>query len=659
MTLLGWILCGGLLIALAGGARRVRLWRQGRAARVNVWRGLAGVPKRYLVDVHDVVVRDRFTATMHVAAGGGVVAMLVLALLVHVVGVRHPLAVSMVGVAAVLAGIGAVLAFIRRAFGEKGASGQLSRGNWSRLPWSLLALAIGVAGLSLPGLANLADGGVVLAVLALLAAWGMLEVMGGALFDGPMKHAFAGVLHLAFHPRPERFEPCEPSGGTEGPDRPATVYRATALEPLDLDHDKLGVETPRDFTWNRRLSFDACVQCGRCEMVCPAFAAGQPLNPKQLIQDLVAGLDADRANPTYTGRRHPTHESSPKANSHADAHSGGETQCAGGPNHPIIGRLIDAATVWSCTTCRACVHECPMLIEHVDSIVSLRRFLTLERADLPGKAPNLLARLRETDNTHGRAPASRLDWATDLHLSRLAEGASVDVLLWVGDGAYDRRHQITLRALVKLMQAAGVDFAVLGDRECDVGDVARRLGDEATFQSLAARNIETLRDLQFNTIVTADPHVLHCLKNEYPAFGGNYRVLHHSSFLAELLTRGALVPRAQPGESITYHDPCYLGRYNRETQAPRVILQALGATMTEMQRSGLQARCCGGGGGAPFTDVPGKRRIPDMRMDDARQTGARTLAVACPNCMTMLEGVVQPRPEVRDIAELLWEAVAP
>ena len=632
MTPLGLLLSASLVLLIAGGVRRGLRWRRGRAARVEWLHGLAAVPKRYLVDVHEVVARDRFTAAMHITAAGGVVVAVLLTLVVHVAGVRHPLPVAMVGAAAVLVGIGAVLEFLRRSAGELGRTGQLSRGAWSRLPWSLLALAAGLGGLSVPG--AITDRALVGGLLA-LCGWGLVEVMGGALWNGPMKHAIAGLLHLAYHPRPERFQR---DAGAAG--------RASALEPLDLDRGgleagKLGAEAPSDFAWNRLLGFDACVQCGRCETACPAFAAGQPLNPKKLIQDLVIGLELDGDDRAYAGHHHP-------------GRSAGDA--AGGAERPIVGGLVDAATVWACTTCRACVHECPMLIEHVDGIVALRRFLTLERGEVPGQAPAVIAALRETDNTHGRAPESRLDWATDLDVPRLGDRAEADVLLWVGDGAFDRRHQITLRALVKLMQTAGIDFAVLGEQECDTGDVARRLGDEATFQTLARRNVERLNRYRFNLIVTADPHVLHCLKNEYPAFGGHYRVVHHSTYLAELLALGALVVKPDARDSITYHDPCYLARYNRETQAPRAVLHALGATVTEMQRSGLRARCCGGGGGAPFTDVPGERRIPDMRMDDARDTGAKTIAVACPNCMTMLEGVVQPRPEVRDIAELLWEA---
>lgn len=231
------------------------------------------------------------------------------------------------------------------------------------------------------------------------------------------------------------------------------------------------------------------------------------------------------------------------------------------------------------------------------------------------------------------------------------------MLFWVGDGAFDMRNQRTLRAFVKVLKAAGVDFAVLGLEERDSGDVARRLGDEATFQLLASRNIQTLAKYSFKRIVTCDPHSFHVLKNEYGAFNGNYFVQHHSTFMAELIVDGALNLGQHKGTSVTYHDPCYLGRYNGEYEAPRQVLRALGIEVKEMQRSGFRSRCCGGGGGAPITDIPGKQRIPDMRMDDIRETGAELVAVGCPQCTAMLEGVVEPRPLIKDIAELVADAL--
>lgn len=300
------------------------------------------------------------------------------------------------------------------------------------------------------------------------------------------------------------------------------------------------------------------------------------------------------------------------------------------------------------------------MIEHVDAIVDMRRFLTLERGETPNKAPEVLDNLIATDNPGGFDPGARMHWAADLELPLMADLQQVDVLLWLGDGAYDMRNQRTLRALVKVLRAAEVDFAVLGNEERDSGDVARRLGDEATFQSLARRNIATLAKYRFQHIVTCDPHSFHVLGNEYGELGGHYRVYHHSTYIAELHEAGRLAFRPWKGGSVTYHDPCYLGRYNGEFEAPRNVLRALGIQVAEMERSGFRSRCCGGGGGAPITDIPGKRRIPDMRMNDVEATGASLVAVGCPQCTAMLEGVVDAGAEVRDIAELVADAlVAP
>jgi dimethylglycine catabolism B len=380
------------------------------------------------------------------------------------------------------------------------------------------------------------------------------------------------------------------------------------------------------------------VQCGKCEAACPAFVAKQPLNPKKLIQDLVSGL-ASKSDIAYAGSPYPGRS------------TGGHS---GSPRTPIVPQLIEAETLWSCTTCRACVEECPMLIEHVDAIVDMRRSLNLTQGLAPGKAAEMLANLRETETQGGHSRAARYNWAIDLDIATAEPGKPIDVLLVAGEGAFDMRYQRTLRALVKAMKAARVDFAILGERERDTGDTARRLGDEATFQALAWRNIEMFGTLSFKSIVTPDPHVLHSLRNEYPAFGGNYDVVHHTTFFAGLVADGKLALRpSQDNRVVTYHDPCYLGRYNGEIEAPRALLRKMGFDIREMDRSGMRARCCGGGGGAPLTDVPGKQRIPDIRMNDARETGAGVVAVACPQCTAMLDGVVGERPEVLDIAELV------
>ncbi|WKC44163.1 dimethylglycine demethylation protein DgcB [Pseudomonas veronii] len=625
-TLLPILLFAALGLAVLGALRRAAMWRRGRASKVDLIKGLLAMPKRYMVDLHHVVARDKYIANTHVATALGFVLSALLAVLVHGFGLHNRILGVALLLASLLMFVGATFVYLRR----RNPPSRLSKGPWMRLPKSLMAFSVSFFLVTLPvaGVLPADFGGWLLAALLSVGVlWGVSEMFFGMTWGGPMKHAFAGALHLAWHRRAERF-----GGG-----------RSTGLKPLDLNDKSapLGVEKPKDFTWNQLLGFDACVQCGKCEAACPAFAAGQPLNPKKLIQDMVVGLaggtDAKFAGSAYPGKPIGEHR--------------------GNPHQPIVNGLVDADTLWSCTTCRACVEECPMMIEHVDAIVDMRRHLTLEKGATPNKGAEVLENLIATDNPGGFAPGGRLNWAADLNLPLLSEKGRCEVLFWVGDGAFDMRNQRTLRAFVKVLKAAKVDFAVLGLEERDSGDVARRLGDEATFQLLATRNIQTLAKYNFTRIVTCDPHSFHVLKNEYGAFNGDYVVQHHSTFMAELIGDGALNLGQHKGSSVTYHDPCYLGRYNGEYEAPRQVLRALGIEVKEMQRSGYRSRCCGGGGGAPITDIPGKQRIPDMRMDDIRTTGAELVAVGCPQCTAMLEGVVEPRPLIKDIAELVADAL--
>jgi Fe-S oxidoreductase len=612
-------LLGGLVAA----AWQTRRWLQGAPANVDLLGGLLAMPRRYLVDVHDVVARRPRNSRFHALTAGGFLASLALLILLAIPALRFELLWLALALALALMLAGALMVQRRR---QVDRPAELSGGMFDRLPLALILYALGFLVFAL---AQLVTGPV--AVLAsslslIVGTFGLIGIVSLAI-GGPLKHAINGMLHLAFHPRPARF---------------TGEKRDTALQPLDLAAGKLGAETPVDFAWNRLLAFDACVQCGRCEQVCPAYAAEQPLNPKKLIQDLAMALAPAASDAAYAGNDHPGH-------SPGMAH--------GGAQLPLIGAAIAAETLWSCTTCRACVHECPMMIEHVDAVIDLRRFQTLELGALPGKAAAMLEDLRYTDTVSGRAPAARLDWAADLAMPLMRDLDETDILLWLGDAAFDLRAQRTLRALVRLLKRANVAFATLGEEELDSGDSARRLGDEAAFQDLAQRNIATLSRYRFRRIVTADPHSLHALKNEYPALGGRYEVVHHTTFLADLVERGTFGPIVGDGRKVTYHDPCYLGRYNGETAAPRALLDALGVERVEMERSGLRSQCCGGGGGAPLTDIPGKRRIPDIRMAQAIATGAEVLAVACPTCTVMLEGVTGKRPEVLDVAELLWSAL--
>ncbi len=623
-SLLPILLITAGILAVIGMLRRIMMWRRGQAESVAFFAGLAAMPRRYLVDLHHVVARDKVMSNTHVATAGGFVLSVVLIFAVHVFNLE-PQILSWVLLGSLgLMFCGALLVAKRRL----NPPSRLSKGPWMRLPKSLIVFSVSFFLVTLPATQLVGEVFNVVAAVVLLAAivWGVGEMFLGMGWGGPMKHAFAGALHLAFHRRPERF-----GGG-----------RSTGLKPVDLDAKKLGVEKPTDFKWNQLLGFDACVQCGRCEAVCPAFAAGQPLNPKKLIQDMVVGL-AGGTDKKYAGSPYP----------------GKEVGCAkGDPHKPIVGGVLNAETLWSCTTCRACVEECPMMIEHVDAIVDMRRFLTLEKGETPNKGAEVLENIIFTDNPNGHNPNKRSNWAADQNLKLMSEVKRADVLFWVSDGAFDMRSQRILKSMVQILKAAKVDVAILGDEELDCGDVARRLGDDVTYQRLAKRNIQTLMKYDFDCIVTTDPHAFHCLQNEYPDFypeneKPNYQVWHHTTFINQLVEKGLIALKQLSVGKVTYHDPCYLGRYNGEYEAPRSVLKHLGIEIAEMERSGFRSRCCGGGGAAPITDIPGERRIADMRMDDIRETGADLVAVGCQQCTAMLEGVVEPRPEVKDIAELV------
>jgi Fe-S oxidoreductase len=598
MIALAWML---LAFAAVQAFRLAAVWRQGAPAKVDWLRGLAAVPRRYLVDVHHIVAKKPQAARMHMVIAGSLLAATFLLLLGIFPVLRvHRAYWVFVALAFSFAIAGALMVARRR---RPVRPPNLSAGKFNTLPVWLFCYASG-------GFLSAAGAGFFGVPLA--AVGGGMLIKG--VYSGPMRHALAGALHLAAHPRPSRF------GGAT----------ASGLQPAAVDNlDKLGVAAVQEFPWNFLLGFDSCIQCGRCEEACPAFAAEQPLNPKALIQDFCNAMHPG----VYAGSPHP-----------------GITTPG-----PILNQ-IHSETLWSCTTCRACVAACPMMIEHVDAVIDLRRHQTLALGAAPGKSDTALAALRYTGNTGGQDPSSRLDFCAGMNVQILAQAEETEILLWLGDGAFDARYGNTLRALITIMQAAKLQFAILGEAEQDCGDLARRLGDEAGFARLARANIATLHARKFDRIVTADPHALHVLRNEYPAYGGNFVVQHHTGLIEDLLAAGRL--QVNEGDlAITYHDPCYLSRYNNETSAPRQILARLTANTVEMARHGKNSFCCGGGGGAPVADIPGKRRIPDLRMEQAAATGAAIVAVACPGCTAMLEGVVRPRAEIRDIAELVRDAM--
>ena len=407
------------------------------------------------------------------------------------------------------------------------------------------------------------------------------------------------------------------------------------LEPLDFEVEdeaalRLGSGTLTDMTWKQMLDTMSCTECGRCQDVCPAWATGKALSPKLLIMGLRDRLFEE-----------------------------GPVVLAGGEATALVPGAVTDDVVWDCVTCGACVHECPVSIEHVDHIVDLRRHLVMVESRFPTEAGTMLRDVGRSANPWAKPQGERASWADGLDVRVLEPGdAPPEILYWVGCAAsFDERARATARATASLLLRAGLDVAILGPRESCTGDPARRMGDEYTFQAQAQQNVATLGEAGVTRVVTSCPHCFNTLGNEYADFGGRYEVVHHTELLAELLRDGRLEAPAGMDE-ITYHDSCYLARHNDVVAAPREIVSRIGKPL-EMARSGKRTFCCGAGGAHMWMEERGAA-INEERVREATATGASTLAVACPFCTMMLDdGVKQTGSPLRvaDVSVLLAEAI--
>ena len=389
---------------------------------------------------------------------------------------------------------------------------------------------------------------------------------------------------------------------------------------------KVGAATITDFSWQQRLTFDSCTSCGRCTNACPATAAGTLLSPMHLILKL----------------RHLMLT---------------QNQTDGGSM--VMPDIVNPEELWACTTCRACVNECPVLIDHVDTIVDMRRHLVGEGKLDRGKR-DLLTNLNNVSNPYGLLQADRMKWAEGLDVKTVKEQPEFDVLYWVGcSGSYDPRNQNVSRAIVKILRTAGVRFAVLGNEEKCNCEVARRLGEEGRFQQAALELVDLFKKYNVKVVLTQCPHCLNTFKNEYPEFGADLQVIHHSQFIAQLIATGKLKLRPSLQKSVTFHDPCYLGRYNGIYDFPREILTSLGSEgIKEMPRSRENSFCCGAGGANFWYKVEQKKKVGVIRFEEAQQVNANVVATACPFCTSMLEDAsvslgAKGSVAVSDIAELV------
>jgi len=419
---------------------------------------------------------------------------------------------------------------------------------------------------------------------------------------------------------------------------PRGALPAMDLEAADATY---GLRTLGDLAWKDVLDGFTCTECGRCQDACPAHATGKPLNPKELVMGIRHLADAaERGLPVIPG--------SPDVRARGGALDDGPAAAA--MAIPLVPGAISEEAVWDCVTCGACVEACPVLIEHVDKIVGIRRNLVLEESRFPPELAPAFRAMESAQNPWGQPRSTRLDWTKGLpfdvptaaSVAAAGELDRLDVLYWVGcAAAFDERNRRVARAFATCLHAAGVRFAVLGQEEACTGDPARRMGNEYVFQLLAAQNIETLRRYGPPRIVTACPHCFNTIASEYPQLGGAFEVIHHSAFLAGLLDEGRLAALAGPegptARRITFHDACYLARYSGVVRAPREVLGAVpGLELAEMALRGRQSFCCGAGGGRMWMEESRGTRISAERARQALATGADAVAVGCPFCMTML-----------------------
>lgn len=452
------------------------------------------------------------------------------------------------------------------------------------------------------------------------------------------------------------------------------------------DDFTIGLGTIKDYTWKQLLDLDACTSCGRCQEVCPAYNTEKPLSPKWIILDTrnhMLALQAKGAivtdSPLPEGARHLDQQLLSGFLDSAGVFNADKSYRAPNPlvqgavleglgsstDARIAGDVIDPMAFWSCTTCMACVAACPVSINHVDQIVGNRRNMALMHGEIPHEAQGTLRSLENRGNPYGD-PKDRVLWHKDLDLHIVQPGESVDYLYWVGCvSAFDQRKQKIARSLVQVMKAAGLSFGVLGSAEGCSGDPARRLGEENLFQALAKSNIETLKSIQFKYLVANCPHCFNTIKNEYPQLGNlgdgkSPEIIHHSVLLRRLLDQGQIKLK-ESAETYTFHDPCYLGRYNDEYDAPRDSLKKVPSLkIIEMDESREKGMCCGAGGGHFWMDLKVGTRVNKKRVEQAAATGADKIATACPFCMQMMEDGVklnnlEEKMVVKDIAEVIAE----
>ena len=425
------------------------------------------------------------------------------------------------------------------------------------------------------------------------------------------------------------------------------LYSTPSMDMEEVSEDTVfGAGHIEDFRWKQLLDLVTCTECGRCQAVCPAWNTGKPLSPKLLIMSLRDNMfeSAPRLLAKHT------------TGGSDSSDSGSSSGTEGGEDAPtLVPDTIEPDVLWSCLTCGACVEECPVDIEHIDTIVDMRRYEVLMESRFPQEAGLMLRNIENQGDPWGMGGSKRTDWTSGLDFEiPVVSGEipdDIEYLYWVGcAGALDERARKSTQAIARMLNQAGVKFAILGPRESCTRDPARRMGNEYLFQEQAKANIDTLQKAKVKKIVASCPHCFNSISREYPSLGGNFEVIHHSQLLAQLVNEGKLTPGKSFSASITYHDPCYLGRHNRVFDEPRDVLSAMpGVKQIEMQRHKERSFCCGAGGARMWMEESIGKRVNMERTDEALSTGADVVATACPYCLIMIDDAVKANQKEEEV----------
>ncbi|MFB9927428.1 (Fe-S)-binding protein [Amycolatopsis halotolerans] len=511
----------------------------------------------------------------------------------------------------------------------------------------------------------------VFAFIKLMSATVWLIVVARTMTMGVAWHRFSAFFNIYFKR--------EADGGVAlGAVKPMmSKGKVLDLEEADPDEDTFGVGAIEDFSWKGWLDFSTCTECGRCQSQCPAWNTGKPLSPKLLITQLRDHAYAKAPYLLAGGKRDMAGDE--VGLSGDNMYAGIDVLAIAESQKALVGDdggVIDPDVLWSCTSCGACVEQCPVDIEHVDHIVDMRRYQVMIESSFPTELNGMFKNLENKGNPWGQNAKDRLQWTEDLDFEvPVFDGdmGDAEYLFWVGcAGAFEDRAKKTTRAVAELLHIAGVKYTVLGSEESCTGDPARRAGNEFLFQMLAQQNVEVLnsvfegRERKARKVVVTCAHCFNTLANEYPELGGQFDVVHHTQLLNRLVREKHLTPVAPVAEDVTYHDPCYLGRHNKVYDAPRELVGASGAQLREMPRHGDRSMCCGAGGARMWMEEKIGKRINVERVDEALGTAPSKIATGCPFCRVMLtdgvtsrqsDGLASEKVEVVDVAQLLLTSV--